>query len=103
VDQFLSVAVDHFPTVATSKYAPSIDFVVKAARAFGISVDVLLSEPEGGVQEVSIQDKDMAERLRLLETLEKDERDALIKVMDAMLTKQRVRRILEQSPVHAAD
>jgi|GEM_PF-858299 len=93
----------HVNRVETGKYNPSVDFVVKVAAAFGVSVDALLNaQEEDGLQEVRIEDKDLAERLRLLESLDKEERDALIKVMDSMLTKQRMRQLLSESPIHVS-
>ena len=92
----------HVSRVETGKYTPGLDFVVKAAGALGVSLDALLSERSDLAREVRIEDKDLAERLRLIETLDKREREAVITVIDAMLTKQRVRRLLDEQPVSAA-
>ena len=63
-----------------------------------MSIDALLSDSGEGIEDVHIEDKDLAERLRLLETLERHERDALITVMDGLLTKHRMRKFLAESP-----
>jgi len=63
-----------------------------------VSIDALLSDSGEGIEDVHIEDKDLAERLRLLETLERHERDALITVMDGLLTKHRMRKFLAESP-----
>jgi transcriptional regulator with XRE-family HTH domain len=94
----IGVHLTHVSRVETGKYIPSLDFVVRAAQAFGIAVDALLFKREDNARDVRIEDKNLAERLRLLESLDKDERDALIKVIDSMLTKHRMRELLEQSP-----
>lgn len=93
----ISVHLTHISRVETGKYTPSLEFVVKVARAFGVNVDNLLKPQEEGAQKVSIEDKELAERLTLLETLDEDEREALIKVIDSMLTKHRMRQLLESS------
>jgi hypothetical protein len=63
--------------------------VVKAARALGVTVDELVSEREEGFQEVRLEDKDLTERLRLLESLDEHEKSALLTVIDAVLTKKK--------------
>lgn len=89
----------HVSRVERGKYTPTIDFVAKAAKALGVSLDFLVAEDVEGLQEVRVEDKDLADRLRLLETLETLERDALITVMDSMLTKHRMRKLLEGTPL----
>jgi transcriptional regulator with XRE-family HTH domain len=91
----LETHLTHVSRVERGKYTPSIDFVAKAAKVLGVSLDSLVAENGEGLQDVHIEDKDLADRLRLLETLESQERDALITVMDSMLTKHRMRKLLE--------
>lgn len=88
----------HVSRVETGKYIPSLEFVVKAAKALEVSTDTLLSEAEDGGQEIRIEDKDLADRLRLMATLEKREREALFTFIDTMLTKQRMKKVIEGSP-----
>lgn len=86
--------------VETGKQAPSLEFIVKAARTFGVSIDLLLAD-QGEGQEVRLEDKELAERLRLLETLDEREREALLTVIDSMLTKHRIRTFLNQEQAAA--
>ena len=96
----IGVHLTHVSRVETGKYIPALDFAIKVAQAFGISVDALLCEQADGFQDVRIEDKNLAERLRLLESLDKNERNALMTVIDAMLTKNRIRQMLVEKPVH---
>jgi transcriptional regulator with XRE-family HTH domain len=90
----IGATLTHVSRVETGKYSPSVDFVIKLARVFGVGVDTLLAEHADGLQEVRIEDKDLAERLRLLESLDAEERQALIKVIDSMLTKKKMLDLL---------
>jgi transcriptional regulator with XRE-family HTH domain len=87
--------ITHISRVETGKYNPGLEFVINAARAFGITVDELVSETTDGFREVKLENKELSERLRLLDTLDERDRDALLTVMDAVLAKQRMRRFLE--------
>ena len=85
----------HVNRIEKGRVLPGLDFVVKAARTLGVSVDALLAPDENPLQPVHIEDREMSERLQLLGTLEQTERTAVIQVIDSMLTKQRMRRVLE--------
>jgi transcriptional regulator with XRE-family HTH domain len=90
----LGVHLTHINRVETGKVLPSLDFAVKLSRTFGISLDELLADDGDPMEEVHLEDKNLAERVRLLNSLEQEERAALFKVMDSMLTKQRIRQAL---------
>jgi transcriptional regulator with XRE-family HTH domain len=85
----------HVSRVETGKYSPRLDSVVKAARALGVTVDELVSEREEGFQEIRLEDKDLTERLRLLESLDEHEKSALLTVIDAVLTKKKMFDLLQ--------
>jgi transcriptional regulator with XRE-family HTH domain len=87
--------ITHVSRVETGKYNPGLEFVINAARAFGITVDDLVSERNDGFQEVKLENKELTERVRMLEALDERDREALLTVMDAVLTKQRMKRFLE--------
>jgi transcriptional regulator with XRE-family HTH domain len=91
----IGVHLTHVSRVETGKYTPGLEFVVKAARAFGITVDELVADHPEGLEEIRLEDKELTERLRLLEDLDERDREALFTVMDAVLTKQRMKRVLE--------
>ena len=44
--------------------------------------------------EVKIRDKNLADRIRLVDTLEEDDRKAIIQVVDSMLTKKKMLDLL---------
>lgn len=92
----------HVSRVETGKYTPGLEFVVNAAHAFGVTVDDLVTEHPEGLEEVRLEDRELTERIRLLEDLDERDRDALFTVMDAVLTKQRMKRVLEAATHEAA-
>ena len=97
-----SVHVTHISRVELGMYMPSLEFALNAAHALGVSVEALISPPEQALADVRSQDLEMAQRLRLLELLDKRERDAIFIVIDAFLTKQRIRNFLDQNPIASA-
>jgi transcriptional regulator with XRE-family HTH domain len=95
--QKVGVHLTQINRVELGRTVPGVDFALRLARALGVTVDALLS-PDEGAREVRVEDKDLAERLRLLEGLDREKRDVVIKVIDSMLTEQRMRQLLEQKP-----
>jgi transcriptional regulator with XRE-family HTH domain len=98
----IGVHLTHVSRVETGKYTPGLDFVVKAAGAFGVTVDDLVTEHPEGLEEVRLEDRELTERIRLLEDLDERDREALFTVMDAVLTKQRMKKVLESAAAHEA-
>ena len=86
--------LSHVNRIETGKYKPSLDVLKKIADALEVSLDFLVSEKEEELQEVKIEDKTMSERIKLLNTLEPEDRKAVIRVIDAMLTKKKIQRLV---------
>jgi len=80
----------HISRLENGRYQPSIELLKKMAQALEVTTDYLLDESDDNLTTVNIQDKNLAERIRMLDSLEQDERDALLKIIDALLTKKKV-------------
>ena len=80
----------HINRLETGKYKPSLDVLIKLADALEVSLDYLVSETEEDFKEVKIEDKNLAQRIKLIDSLEPEDRQALIRVIDSMLTKKKI-------------
>ena len=85
----------HLSRLETGKYQPSIDVLKRLAESLEVSTDYLLSADAEERAEVHIRNKPLAERIRLIDSLEESDQQALIQVIDSMLTKHRMRALLE--------
>ncbi len=76
---------------------PSIDTLVKIADALHISLDYLIAfDPvHSETQKDESRGTGLYEKLRLIDALDKNDRDALITVIDAMITKKRITDLLK--------
>jgi transcriptional regulator with XRE-family HTH domain len=84
----------HLSRLETGKYQPSIDVLKRLAEALEVSADHLLSAEAEEPAEVHIRNKPLADRIRLIDSLEESDQQALIQVIDSMLTKHRMRELL---------
>lgn len=86
----IGIHLTHVNRIEKGKINPSLDVAFKIAGALGVSLDSLISDNEDNFQEVKIEDKDLAQRIKLIDKLEHEDRLALIRVIDSMLTKQKI-------------
>ena len=62
-------------------------------RASGLSADQLLNDEENSV--VDIQNHELNEQLALINQLDEDEKNALVKIINSMLTKKHMKDLLD--------
>jgi len=95
--------LSHVNRIETGKYKPSVDVLVKLADVFDVSLDALVRDSDVDLKEVTVEDKDLAQRIKLIESLEPEDRHALFRVIDSMLTKQKILKLVSQEdhlPAH---
>ena len=67
----------------------SIEVADKLAKYFGITLDELVHMSEQIPKEVTIVDKSVSERINLIQQLEDEDKQALFRIIDSMLTKSK--------------
>jgi transcriptional regulator with XRE-family HTH domain len=88
--------LSHISRIETGKYNPSLDVVQRLATVFEVSIDYLVSDTEEDFKEVRIVDKSLLERVKLIDSLDKEDKTALIRVIDSMLTKKKILHLIMQ-------
>lgn len=89
--------LSHINRIETGKYNPSLDVVQKLAAVFDVTIDYLVSETTEDFQEVRIADKGVVERVKLIDALDEEDKIAVMRVIDAMLTRQKILKVLTQT------
>ena len=85
--------------IETGKYNPSLDVVQKLAAVFDVTIDYLVSDTEEDFKEVRIEDKSLLERVKLIDSLDNEDKTALIRVIDSMLTKKKILHLITQENI----
>lgn len=80
----------HFSRIERGKYQPSIELLKRIASALDVTTDYLLDEDIDDMTPVKIEDKTLVEKIKLIETLDDEEKNAVMKIIDALLTKKKV-------------
>jgi len=89
----LHVHVTHLSKMENGHLMPSIDIVQRLMKVFSVSADQLLNDDEKTV--VDIQNHEFNEQIALINQLDEDEKNALIKIINSMLTKKRMKDLLD--------
>jgi len=91
--------LSHVNRIETGKYNPSLDVVQKLASVFDVSIDYLVSDTQEDFKEVRIEDKSLLQRVKLIDSLDKEDKTALIRVIDSMLTKKKILHLITQENI----
>lgn len=89
----LHIHVIHLSKMENGHLMPSIDIVQRLMKVFAVSADQLLNEDEKSV--VDIQNHKLNEQHALINQLDEDEKNALVKIINSMLTKKRMKDLLD--------
>jgi transcriptional regulator with XRE-family HTH domain len=91
-----NVHTAHLSRLEHGKSQPSVDMLYRLSKAFGVTMDYLLDEEADEAMPVSIQDRNLADRLQLIDSLDEQDRQTIIHVIDSMLTKRKMLDLLTQ-------
>lgn len=89
----IHIHVTHLSKMENGHLLPSIDIVQRLMKVFAVSADSLLNDSENSV--IDIQNHEFNEQLMLINQLDEDEKNALIKIINSMLTKKRMKDLLD--------
>ncbi len=76
-----------------------MDVVQKLANVLDVTIDYLVSETEEDFKEIRIEDKNLIERVKLIDSLDEDDKAALIRMIDSMLTKKKILNLITKENV----
>lgn len=86
----VGVHLNHINRIETGRTIAAIDVGVKLAEAFEVTLDYLVNNASGKAEEIRIEDQTFAEKIRLLNSLDAEDRQMILRSIDNALTKQRM-------------
>lgn len=81
--------------IETGKYVPSLEILLKLADVLEVTLDQLVNG-DGEFSEVRVEDKSLAQRIRMLDSLSDDDRKFVIRMLDIVLTNQKIMSLLNK-------
>lgn len=98
--EIIGINTAHLSRLENDRYQPSVEVLKKLADALQVSADYLLSGTDDEAEEIKIQDQSFADKIRLLDSLDGKEKETVINVIDAMLTKKKMLSLLTERHEH---
>lgn len=98
----LGVSTGHVSRLENGRYQPSIELLKKLAAELQVSTDFLLDDEAGDFKPVNLENRPLAQRIEMLESLDPDEKDAVIKIIDGLLTKKKFLDLVAKESAAAA-
>ena len=87
----------HYNKIEKGIIEASVEILDKLAKFYGLSIDQIV-HLEGDVpKEVTIEDKSLIERVKLIQELEEKDRNTLFNIIDTMLTKQKFKDFFQKN------
>jgi transcriptional regulator with XRE-family HTH domain len=93
----VSVHPSNYSKIEKGERLPSIDVADKLAKLFDMTVDQIIHLSKDLPQEITIEDKTTTEQLKLLQQLDEEDRKALFRIIDTMVTKKKFKDFLKEN------
>lgn len=88
----------NYNKVENGKREPSVEVLQKLSVILGVTVDELLNaEDKKRPTPVTVEDKTVSEKIRLVEQLEDEDKNVIYKMLDTMLTKKKFQDFFQQN------
>lgn len=86
----LSVLPTYINKIEKENLLPPVNVLSRLAEEFRTTIDALAHSTDAEPQEVSIEDQRLSEKFRLLNTLDEEEKNIAVGVIDSLLFKKRI-------------
>jgi transcriptional regulator with XRE-family HTH domain len=88
-----------YSKIENNQQEVTVDGLVSLAKHFGMSVDELLffDEKNNIPDEVTVKDKETLEQLQLINELDKEEKNILLKLIETFVSKKRFKDYLQKN------
>merc|ERR1711974_315896 len=91
----VNVHPSNYSKIEKGERLPSIDVADKLAKLFDMTIDQIIHLGNGLPQEITIEDKTTTEQLKMLQQLDEEDRKALFRIIDTMVTKKKFKDFLK--------
>lgn len=92
------VAISQIRRYEADKSSPTLDVVTRLAKALGVSIDELVFDKATGIAASKIMDRELLEQFEMVSTLDEDEREAVKKVLEGVIVKHQVIKMMRPKP-----
>jgi transcriptional regulator with XRE-family HTH domain len=88
------VAISQIRRYEADKSSPTLDVIMRLAKALGVSIDELVFDKATGIAASKIMDRELLEQFELVSALDEDEREAVKKILEGVIVKHQVNKMM---------
>ena len=74
----------------------TVEVLKKIAKTLQVGVEYLINDEDGEPKEICIQDQSFANRIRLLDSLDGKDKEAIVHIIDSIVTKKKILHLLTE-------
>ena len=89
----INMGAAQYSRIENGKTDPSVSTLEKIAQALGVTLAELFAE-DGQALEINSNDKTLMEKVKLIENLEEEEKRTLFNILDAFISKKKLKDAL---------
>jgi transcriptional regulator with XRE-family HTH domain len=88
------VAISQVRRYETNKSSPTLDVIVKLAKALGVSIDEMVFDKATGVAGNKIVDRELLEQFEAISSMSQDEKYVVKKILEGVIVKHQVEKVM---------
>jgi transcriptional regulator with XRE-family HTH domain len=92
----IEVAPTQYSRVETGKVMPALKTLIKIAKTLDVPLDVLVNADSNAAAEVTVKDKSLFDKVRLIDELPDNEKNMVLQVIELALSKKKFKDLLHQ-------
>jgi transcriptional regulator with XRE-family HTH domain len=89
------VAISQIRRYETDKSLPSLDVIIKLAKALGVSIDEMVFDKPTGVAFNKIVDRELLEQFEAICMMDDDEKYVVKKILEGVIVKHQVEKVMQ--------
>ncbi|MBA3900097.1 MAG: helix-turn-helix transcriptional regulator [Bacteroidetes bacterium] len=97
VAAYADIHPSNYSKIEKGEREPSIEALDKIAKLFGLTVDKIIHFEGKLPKEVRIEDKTANEKLQLISQLDEEDKQAVFRIIDCMLTKSKFKDFFQKN------
>ena len=89
------VAISQIRRYETDKSSPSLDVIIRLAKALGVSIDEMVFDKVTGIAASKIIDRELLEQFEIISAMTKDEKYVVKKMLEGVIVKHQVEKMMK--------
>jgi transcriptional regulator with XRE-family HTH domain len=87
----------HYNKLEKGLIEPSIDILDKLSKFYGITLDEIVHLEESTPKDITVEDKTTKEQIKLLGQLEEEDKKAIFRIINTMITKNKFKDFFQKN------